>query len=332
MPTASRGRVPRLHAPVPVPVYQHSSKAGSPPGALTTDDVRIPRANVNTCPLVFRGLFHDVVDAVHPLNASLFIPETNISNDNNPPSFSTPLSVLRANDNINFLDNDGFATRENVSIEALVSALDTASPPAPTIDNTPPSPLAQQRLYHRAPVPARLATALLSSPLIASVSPTKSHLTPLARIWASSAGSITPLHYDKCHGLLVQLHGRKRFLIIPRDDARNCYLHNGITGPTHASRVRGADRAFMRASRDNADDADHVVEGDDDEETRDLLASFPLLAATRPWVVTLEPGDCVYTPPGFLHEVTSISGSVSVTIPFDMTEAELDDRPAFMKF
>ncbi|KAJ3175492.1 hypothetical protein HDU87_006155 [Geranomyces variabilis] len=314
--TTTRGRAPKLHAPVPVPVYQG------------TNDVRIPRANVNTCPLVFRGLFHAVVDAVHPLGASLF------TDTNNPPSSATPVSVLRANDNIHFLDNDGFATRQDVSIETLLSALDTAPPPA------------QQRLYHRAPVPAQLATALLSSPLIASISPPATtttttttttmmmhhHLTSLARIWASSAGSITPLHYDKCHGLLVQLHGRKRFLIIPRDDARNCYLHNGITGPTHASRVRGADRAFMKAKacRDNPDVEDD--DDDDDEETSDLLASFPLLAATRPWMVTLEPGDCVYTPPGFLHEVTSISASVSVTIPYDMTEAELDDRPAFMKF
>ncbi|KAJ3156810.1 hypothetical protein HDU86_003576 [Geranomyces michiganensis] len=318
----------KLHAPVPVPVYQQPSTPQPTSSTSSGIDVRIPRANVNTCPLVFRGLFLHAVDAIHPLNASLFTSSNSNDKTDPPPSSPTQITVLRANDNIHFLDNDGFATRENVSIDALLSALDT-----PSIhngpDNQPSQAQHQERLYHRAPVPRALDAALLSSPLIASVSSSSAPttLTALARIWASSAGSITPLHYDKCHGLLVQLHGQKRFLIVPRDDARNCYLHNGITGPTHASRVRGADQAFMRAGSGADDDDD-----DDDDETRDLLSSFPLLAAVRPWIVTLEPGDCVYTPPGFLHEVTSVSGSVSVTIPYDMTEAELDDRPAFMKF
>ncbi|KAI9239368.1 MAG: hypothetical protein BYD32DRAFT_411350 [Podila humilis] len=28
------------------------------------------------------------------------------------------------------------------------------------------------------------------------------------RIWISLSGTITPLHYDRCHGILIQLVGR----------------------------------------------------------------------------------------------------------------------------
>ncbi|KAJ3288187.1 hypothetical protein HK104_008289 [Borealophlyctis nickersoniae] len=140
----------------------------------------------------------------------------------------------------------------------------------------------------------------------------------LVRLWVSTAGCVTPLHYDRCHGLLLQLRGTKRFLVFPRDDAANLYLQDGVSGPSHASKVRGADRVLSGTG--------------DEEEVSDVVRRFPKITSTDPLLVTLKPGDVLYTPPGFLHEVTSLTGGISVTVPWDMNKDELDDLPAYMAF
>ena len=42
-------------------------------------------------------------------------------------------------------------------------------------------------------------------------------------IWVSSAGCETPLHFDLCHGFLVQCTGRKTFLLAPPSDTGCLY-------------------------------------------------------------------------------------------------------------
>ncbi|KAI8917658.1 hypothetical protein DFJ77DRAFT_457227 [Powellomyces hirtus] len=284
---------------------------------MATSTVRRPEPAPVLAPPAGSGDKHTAIPRTHRNELPLFLPQAfasvALSIDALPKLFSAneKVTVLRADDNIHFLDDDRYATREEIPIADLLANLD--------IDADQQA----RRMYYRTTVPPELARRLEAEPLIRSVGNSYSGgegtLSPLARLWSSSSGSVTPLHYDKCHGLLIQLHGHKRFLIFPRTDARNCYLHNGITGPTHASRARGTDRAFMDLAESS-------------EAATTLLDAYPKFADTTPWVVTLAPGDAVYTPPGFLHEVTSITASVSVTVPWDMTPAELDDRPAFMAF
>jgi len=42
-------------------------------------------------------------------------------------------------------------------------------------------------------------------------------------VWLGHGGNVTPLHYDLCHGLLVQIRGIKRFTYIHPDDSRHVY-------------------------------------------------------------------------------------------------------------
>tara|TARA_B110000208_G_scaffold29607_1_gene38888 strand:- start:514 stop:2184 length:1671 start_codon:yes stop_codon:yes gene_type:complete len=115
-----------------------------------------------------------------------------------------------------------------------------------------------------------------------------------ATLWIGSRGSITPCHYDEMHNLFLQLHGAKRFTLWPPSAWRHLYL-----APKFDSQHRNVDRAAYR----------------------DLSAQrfdrFPALrfAQRAALSVTLRPGELLYLPPLWFHEVqalgrTTISANV----------------------
>ncbi|KAJ3052489.1 hypothetical protein HK097_006192 [Rhizophlyctis rosea] len=140
----------------------------------------------------------------------------------------------------------------------------------------------------------------------------------LMRLWVSTAGCITPLHYDRCHGLLLQLHGPKRFLLFPLHNAPHLSLHNGLTGPSHASKLLNTTLALTSPPSSPL--------------RQDFAERYPKVTGTQPYLVDLREGDVLYTPPGWCHEVTSLGGSVSVTVPWDMEVGEREECPGWMKF
>ncbi|KAF9572288.1 hypothetical protein EC968_010079 [Mortierella alpina] len=234
------------------------------------------------------------------------------------------------------------------------------------------------RFYYRGAVPSSLYKALQLPDLLSSLSlPTRT--TPFAnapnkdlmRIWISLAGATTPLHYDRCHGILIQLVGRKRFVVFSHEDTNGLYPYDGISGPGHASKVRGLAHCFPFAIKTSvgggagggagavdsssavppshavataaAATATEVVPDvglDESLETTvaahletnqaEVLRRWPKVRNTTPWVVDLEPGDALYTPPGFWHEVTSVDHSISITVPWDMDASELEHVPRHM--
>lgn len=120
-------------------------------------------------------------------------------------------------------------------------------------------------------------------------------------LWISSEGSVTPLHFDLCHGFLAQIVGRKTFLLASSEDfvlmrywkskCSDLNQNNGTTSPINMALW---------------------LEGDEKERSKhgnvDEVAWF---------IATLGPGDVLYTPPGWWHYVVSNTSSVSVLIPFD---------------
>ncbi|KND04105.1 uncharacterized protein SPPG_01545 [Spizellomyces punctatus DAOM BR117] len=205
------------------------------------------------------------------------------------------VTVMTSHDNQHFLDDTRYTQTTHIPLSILLTQFK-----CPTLPNP---------VYYRGPVPPHLHTHL---------PPLPPHNPTLTRLWVSTPGCITPLHYDKCHGLLIQLVGTKKFVAFPKEDAHRLYLFDGIAGPAHVSRIRHVTKLF-----------ENKLSG---EECEELVKRFPKLRDTEPYWVELGPGDVVYTPPGFLHEVTTVEASVSVTVPWDMTEEELEDRPAFMAF
>ncbi|KAJ3038144.1 hypothetical protein HDV00_000944 [Rhizophlyctis rosea] len=271
------------------------------------------------------------------------------SNENNPltpESTSHKVQVMLSQDGTHFLDNPNYTSKVDMDVmDVLAGILNT-----PVLVTEEPG--ARRYYYRGLPSPTFLkdldlsalwdtlfgTTAVVGGEQCVwdrtSVHPNVTESIPVAtsngkrpqpnpllmRLWVSTADCITPLHYDRCHGLLIQLHGTKRFLIFPRDDAPNLYLHNGLSGPSHASKIIGSDKILARDSRLT------------DSDRKEFAERYPKLERTSPYVVTLQPGDILYTPPGWCHEVTSVSGSVSVTVPWDMTVDETEDTPSWMKF
>lgn len=128
-------------------------------------------------------------------------------------------------------------------------------------------------------LPAALASDVPVPPRIARA--------PLLRrkLWVSRAGTVSPLHRDMPHNVLVQLIGRKRVWLAAPGEARNVYPFSLLSGSPNLAH---ADLA--------APDLDR----------------WPRSAQVSAHVGDLEPGDGVYIPSRWWHQVRTDADSVSV--------------------
>jgi len=129
-------------------------------------------------------------------------------------------------------------------------------------------------------------------------------------VWVSSSGCETPLHFDLCHGFLVQCHGSKTFLLAPPSDTSCLYWSAASTA---GSKNRTTSPVDLFA----------WIRGDASQQQL-----YPEVDGASFRVARLEPGLALYTPPGWWHAVVSESASVSVLAPFDPSgEIELRALP-----
>lgn len=103
-------------------------------------------------------------------------------------------------------------------------------------------------------------------------------------LWMGPAGCVSRLHIDKLPNLVVQMIGRKKWFLFPKDEMELVYL------PAPHSTPR-----FSRL----------------DPEAPDLVA-FPRFARARPYVFELAPGEALYVPPSWPHHVRSLEFSISL--------------------
>jgi hypothetical protein len=96
-------------------------------------------------------------------------------------------------------------------------------------------------------------------------------------LWCGAFGTSCGLHCDLAPNCNVQIVGRKHFVLYPPGQTRLLYRINGRTHCRFDPNVPDFDR-FPRAR-----------------------------AATR-WVCTLQPGEAIYIPSGWFHQVTVVSG------------------------
>ena len=127
------------------------------------------------------------------------------------------------------------------------------------------------------------------SPLAADVGMLEKFLTPdqAARggmMWIGPAGTVTPLHHDLTHNFIAQIVGRKRLKIIPAAEVGKVY--NTI----------------------------HVFSDVPDVENPALdFTRFPRLATTRVYEVELQPGEIIFMPLAWWHQVKALDFSVTAT-------------------
>jgi hypothetical protein len=115
---------------------------------------------------------------------------------------------------------------------------------------------------------------------------------PTLNMWIASAGTTTAAHYDSYHNFFVQLHGTKRFFLMPPSAAIALYTYPRLHPSYRQSQV------------------DLTMRSNDPR----LASTFPRMAelvkSTRigtgagkldAMVVDLEPGDVLYVPPYWFH-------------------------------
>lgn len=101
------------------------------------------------------------------------------------------------------------------------------------------------------------------------------------KLWIGPAGTRTALHHDVDSVLFGQVHGRKRFWLIPSFETPRVYNHTHVWSAVDAS----------------APD----------------LARFPAFGTAHVHEVVLGPGELLFIPVGWWHQVHALEVSVSVT-------------------
>lgn len=102
-------------------------------------------------------------------------------------------------------------------------------------------------------------------------------------IWIGPGGTFTPLHFDLTNNLIAQVVGTKDILLAPPSETPRLYNRRHVFSEVH----------------DLADAA--------------RLEAFPLARNVRPLAVTLNPGDLLYVPVGWWHQVRARDFSVTLT-------------------
>jgi len=104
------------------------------------------------------------------------------------------------------------------------------------------------------------------------------------RFWLGPAGTVTPLHCDYDDNIFAQVWGRKRITLVP---------------PHHE------DFLYVR-------EANPVLFGSPFDPESPDFERFPLARQALPVECIVEPGELLYVPAGWYHQVRSLSFSLSV--------------------
>lgn len=163
-------------------------------------------------------------------------------------------------------------------------------------DRRPLAALLEQfwRYSHFAEPPSlTVQSALLSEALPGLVA---THVIPWlpaavpARLWMGNRGT-TPAHFDSSHNLACVAAGRRRFTLLPPQSAPDLYLGPPDLAPTAAP---------MTVAHLHAPDVER----------------FPRLrqALAQAAVVELAPGDAIYIPPLWFHQVESLDPQLNVLV------------------
>jgi hypothetical protein len=107
---------------------------------------------------------------------------------------------------------------------------------------------------------------------------------PHGMMWIGPAGTLTSLHHDLTNNFIAQVVGRKSVKLLPAADVGKIYNHQHVF-----SEIADLDALGATASR------------------------YPRLAGLRSYDVVLEPGEVLFVPVGWWHQVKSLDFSVTIT-------------------
>ena len=120
-------------------------------------------------------------------------------------------------------------------------------------------------------------------------------------LWISSTGTATPLHYDVVHSLFAQVSGRKRFTLFAPEDRAALYPYPVFSRNSYFSRV-------------------DIVQPDRE--------GFPRFAQAKPFEFVLEPGEVLYLPAFWWHQVRSLETAISVSYYRHLSATQILEWPS----
>lgn len=113
-------------------------------------------------------------------------------------------------------------------------------------------------------------------------------------VWTGGEGVTANAHYDRSHNMFVQVVGRKAWTLFPPTQWRSLYLFPALHPSYHQSQVGYLDVDSPLATTSPA--------------------LHPQFKDNRAITVTLDPGDMLYIPPYWVHEVRSLDFAVSISV------------------
>ncbi len=114
-------------------------------------------------------------------------------------------------------------------------------------------------------------------------------IEPKATLWMGSKGALTPMHNDAMHNFYVQIYGEKKFTLYPPEAWGHLYLYPKYHLQHRNVQVNIRDVNYKRFPR--------------------------FKQAPEPIVAIVRPGDVLYLPPGWFHEVEALTPTpISVNI------------------
>ncbi|KAL1520505.1 hypothetical protein AB1Y20_022084 [Prymnesium parvum] len=127
--------------------------------------------------------------------------------------------------------------------------------------------------------------------------------------WVSSAGCLTPLHYDLNEGILAQMIGEKRVWLYDWRERHKLYLRRPIDGDAPPGENNWERQSYAELHGNHS-------------------SRFPHVHRAQRWVADLQPGDLLYIPASWLHEVHSRSASFSLGWRFELPAEEMPSLAA----
>jgi len=107
---------------------------------------------------------------------------------------------------------------------------------------------------------------------------------PNGMMWIGPAGTVTSLHHDLTNNFIAQIVGRKRVKLVPAAEIGKLYNHQHVFSEIPDLEDPGIDPA-----------------------------RYPRLTELRYYDVLLEPGEILFMPLGWWHQVKSVDFSVTIT-------------------